>query len=50
MDVSPVDGSDEGMNGIGGLGSSVGLMGVGGTMNILGKPMATTNFVTKLYQ
>lgn len=24
--------------------------GVGGSMNVLGKPMATNNFVTKLYQ
>jgi hypothetical protein len=51
VDISPVDGSDEGMNGMGNLGVGVGLgTGVGGTMNILGKTMATNNFVTKLYQ
>jgi hypothetical protein len=39
------DGSRGGSTSAGGLG-----MGMGGSMNILGKPMATNNFVTKLYQ
>lgn len=58
---SPVDGSGStsgGEDALGGVGSSgvghIGMggmsMGVGGSMNILGKPMATNNFVTKLYQ
>jgi hypothetical protein len=50
---SPVDGSDAGgddpmLCGITNP-STIGI-GVGGTINILGKPMATNNFVTKLYQ
>lgn len=54
---SPVDGSGStsgaedvlgaGPNGLIGL---QGLGGMAGGMNILGKPMATNNFVTKLYQ
>jgi len=50
---SPVDGSgsggEDGM--LCGMGnpSAIGL-GVGSGINILGKPMATNNFVTKLYQ
>lgn len=47
---SPVDGSGS----TSGAEDSFGMMGsgggVGGTMNILGKPLATNNFVTKLYQ
>jgi hypothetical protein len=45
---SPVDGSGS----TSGAEDSFGMMGggVGGTMNILGKPIATNNFVTKLYQ
>ncbi|KAG6909803.1 hypothetical protein DXG01_015296 [Tephrocybe rancida] len=45
---SPVDGSDTGEPDIAGSGPPGG--GVGGTMNVLGKPLATNNFVTKLYQ
>ena len=48
---SPVDGSGNNSGAedtFGMLGGGVG--GVGGTMNILGKPLATNNFVTKLYQ
>lgn len=54
---SPVDGSGStsgaedvlgaGPNGLVGM---QGLGGMAGSMNILGKPMATNNFVTKLYQ
>lgn len=45
---SPVDGSGSPS----GAEDSFNMMagGVGGTMNILGKPLATNNFVTKLYQ
>ncbi|KAF4610839.1 hypothetical protein D9613_007181 [Agrocybe pediades] len=44
---SPVDGSGS----TSGAEDAFGVMGgVGGTMNILGKPLATNNFVTKLYQ
>lgn len=52
---SPVDGSGStsgGEEALGGAGGHIGGMplGIGGSMNILGKPMATNNFVTKLYQ
>ncbi|PPQ86544.1 hypothetical protein CVT25_007202 [Psilocybe cyanescens] len=45
---SPIDGSGS----TSGAEESFGIIGggVGGTMNILGKPIATNNFVTKLYQ
>ncbi|CAA7265168.1 unnamed protein product [Cyclocybe aegerita] len=43
---SPVDGSGS----TSGAEDSFGMIGMGGSMNILGKPMATNNFVTKLYQ
>lgn len=33
-----------------GVGGMMGTMGGGAMMNILGKPLATNNFVTKLYQ
>jgi hypothetical protein len=33
-----------------GMGSGGMPLGMAGSMNILGKPMATNNFVTKLYQ
>ncbi|KDR80898.1 hypothetical protein GALMADRAFT_207831 [Galerina marginata CBS 339.88] len=45
---SPVDGSGSTSGAEDSFGMMVG--GVGGTMNILGKPLATNNFVTKLYQ
>lgn len=48
---SPIDGSGStsgAEESFGIIGSGGG--GVGGTMNILGKPIATNNFVTKLYQ
>lgn len=54
---SPIDGSsgsgDDAMGSTGMNGMPIGMggsMNVGGSMNILGKPMATNNFVTKLYQ
>ncbi|RDB18526.1 Heat shock factor protein [Hypsizygus marmoreus] len=54
---SPVDGSGSNSGGEDASTQSVGAgqmqgmgMGMGGSMNILGKPMATNNFVTKLYQ
>ncbi|GLB41569.1 putative winged helix DNA-binding domain-containing protein [Lyophyllum shimeji] len=54
---SPVDGSESTSggedpgHGSGQMGVHMGSMAsVGGSMNILGKPMATNNFVTKLYQ
>lgn len=54
---SPVDGSGSGSGddamgaAMGGMPMGMGgSMGVGGSMNVLGKPMATNNFVTKLYQ
>lgn len=45
---SPVDGSGSasGEDSFAMMGAG----GVGGTMNVLGKPLATNNFVTKLYQ
>jgi len=51
---SPVDGSGstsgaEDTFSAGGGGGG-GILGMGGSMNILGKPLATNNFVTKLYQ
>ncbi|KAF8909238.1 hypothetical protein CPB84DRAFT_1495734 [Gymnopilus junonius] len=52
---SPVDGSgstsgaEDSFGMLGGGGGGPG-GGVGGTMNVLGKPIATNNFVTKLYQ
>lgn len=56
-DGSPIDGStssgEDALGGVAGghgMGMGLGMGGVGGTMNILGKPMATNNFVTKLYQ
>ena len=55
---SPVDGSgsgsgDDAMGAAAMTGMPLGMTGsmsVAGGMNILGKPMATNNFVTKLYQ
>ncbi|KAG6849473.1 hypothetical protein H0H93_008142 [Arthromyces matolae] len=48
---SPVDPSDPNSGGEADSGITMGtISGIGGTMNILGKPMATNNFVTKLYQ
>ncbi|PPQ63110.1 hypothetical protein CVT24_005821 [Panaeolus cyanescens] len=56
---SPVDGSGStsgaedsfGMSmGLGSGGGPASASGVGASMNILGKPLATNNFVTKLYQ
>lgn len=50
---SPVDGSGNTSGAedtLNGPGSGQMSLGVGGSMNVLGKPMATNNFVTKLYQ
>lgn len=54
---SPVDGSgstsggEEAHGGPSAGGHMGGMpLGIGGSMNVLGKPMATNNFVTKLYQ
>jgi len=58
---SPVDGSGSasggedtfgggGMGGGLGSGGMGGMGGMGGSMGILGKPLPTNNFVTKLYQ
>lgn len=51
---SPVDGSGSTSGAEdsfgGGPGSAGGVLGMGSSMNILGKPLATNNFVTKLYQ
>lgn len=55
-DGSPVDGSGSGSGGedaLGGTGGQIGMsmpVGMAGSMNILGKPMPTNNFVAKLYQ
>ncbi|EEB99449.1 hypothetical protein MPER_00877, partial [Moniliophthora perniciosa FA553] len=38
-----------GVNGMGALGTGLG-GGMGASMGMLGKPMPTNNFVTKLYQ
>ncbi|KIM39649.1 hypothetical protein M413DRAFT_19764 [Hebeloma cylindrosporum] len=46
---SPVDGSGSTSGAEDSFGMGI-MSGVGGTMNILGKPLATNNFVTKLYQ
>jgi len=46
---SPVDGSGSTSGAEDSFGMGI-MTGVGGTMNILGKPLATNNFVTKLYQ
>lgn len=48
---SPVDGSGStsGAEDLGG-GAGSGGMTMGGSMNIIGKPLASNNFVTKLYQ
>ena len=46
---SPVDGSGSTSGAEDTFGMGI-MTGVGGTMNILGKPLATNNFVTKLYQ
>jgi hypothetical protein len=43
---SPVDGSGSAS----GAEDSFGMGIMTGTMNVLGKPLATNNFVTKLYQ
>ncbi|KAF6753550.1 HSF-type DNA-binding-domain-containing protein [Ephemerocybe angulata] len=48
--TSPVDGSGNTSGAEDSLGSASLGGGVGGSMNVLGKPMATNNFVTKLYQ
>lgn len=51
--TSPVEGPDDVTMGgphLGGRAGSHVPNGVGGSMNVLGKPMATNNFVTKLYQ
>ncbi|KAF9465568.1 hypothetical protein BDZ94DRAFT_325294 [Collybia nuda] len=52
---SPVEGSGSTSGGEEALGGAAGHiggipLGIGSSMNILGKPMATNNFVTKLYQ
>ena len=51
---SPVDGSGSTSGAEdsfgGGPGGAGGVLGMGSSMNILGKPLATNNFVTKLYQ
>lgn len=49
---SPIDGSGSTSGAEDGLAAPPGgTMGmVGGTMNVLGKPIVTNNFVTKLYQ
>jgi hypothetical protein len=53
---SPIEGSgnnsgaEDALNGSGSAQLSMALGAVGGTMNVLGKPIATNNFVTKLYQ
>ena len=53
---SPIEGSgntsgaEDALNGSGSAQLSMALGAVGGSMNILGKPIATNNFVTKLYQ
>ena len=49
---SPVDGSGStsGAEDTFSPGGGGGMLGMGGSMNILGKPLATNNFVTKLYQ
>ena len=50
--ASPVDGSGStsGAEDSFGPTGSAGILGMGGSMNVLGKPLATNNFVTKLYQ
>ncbi|KAJ2930033.1 hypothetical protein H1R20_g7072, partial [Candolleomyces eurysporus] len=53
---SPIEGSgntsgaEDALNGSGSAQLSMALGAVGGSMNVLGKPIATNNFVTKLYQ
>ena len=50
---SPVDGSGStsgAEDSFGGGAGAGGVLGMGSSMNILGKPLATNNFVTKLYQ
>lgn len=53
-DGSPIEGSGSASGGEDAMGGQLGGipmgMGVGSSMNVLGKPMATNNFVTKLYQ
>lgn len=46
---SPVDGSGSTSGAEDSLGTAGG-MTMGGSMNIIGKPLASNNFVTKLYQ
>ncbi|KAG6868056.1 hypothetical protein C0993_007915 [Termitomyces sp. T159_Od127] len=46
---SPIEGSD-GTSGAETDAGALGVSAVGGSMNVLGKPLATNNFVTKLYQ
>jgi hypothetical protein len=48
--TSPVDNSGSNSGAEDALGAPPMSGGVGASMNILGKPMATNNFVTKLYQ
>ncbi|KAG6817304.1 hypothetical protein H0H87_010321 [Tephrocybe sp. NHM501043] len=49
--ASPIDPAGDASGGEADPASALGpTAGVGGTMNILGKPLATNNFVTKLYQ
>jgi hypothetical protein len=50
---SPVDGSGStsgAEDSLGGGAGAAGGMAMGGSMNIIGKPLASNNFVTKLYQ
>ena len=50
---SPVDGSGStsgAEDSLGGGPGAAGGMAMGGSMNIIGKPLASNNFVTKLYQ
>ena len=47
---SPVDGSGSTSGAEDSLSGGPGGMTMGGSMNIIGKPLASNNFVTKLYQ
>ena len=48
---SPVDGSGSTSGAEDSFGGGTGgMLGMAGSMNVLGKPLATNNFVTKLYQ
>ena len=47
---SPVDGSGSTSGAEDSLAGTGGGLAMGGSMNIIGKPLASNNFVTKLYQ